>query len=94
MKKIKKFQREYRSKSMYETTASEERLYWLTVEFQSLESELDELIDLHQQGNLKLSDAWTLINTARVLKAASSELLHCLVKENIEKGNENGMEME
>lgn len=72
---------------MYEITASEERLYWLTVEFQSLESELDELIDLHQQGNLKLSDAWTLINTARVLKAASSELLHCLVKENIEKGN-------
>lgn len=82
MKRIKKFQQEYRSKSMYETTASEERLYWLTVEFQSLESELDELIDLHQQGNLKLSDAWTLINTARVLKSASSELLHCLVKEN------------
>ena len=79
MKRIKKFQQEYRSKSMYETTASEDRVCWMTVEFQSLESELDELIDLHQQGNLKLSDAWALINTARVLKAASSELLHCLV---------------
>lgn len=86
MKRIKKFQQEYRSKSMYEATASEERLYWLTVEFQSLESELDELIDLHQQGNLKLSDAWALINTARVLKATSSRLLHCLVKENNWKG--------
>lgn len=67
---------------MYETTASEERLYWLTVEFQNLESELDELIDLHQRGNLKLSDALALINTARDLKLASGELLHCLVKEN------------
>ena len=90
MKKIEKFQQGYRSKSMYETTASEERLYWLTVEFQSLEGELNELIELYQLGDLKLSDAWTLINTARVLKAASSELLHCLVKENIEKGNGNG----
>lgn len=90
MKKIEKFQQEYRSKSMYETTASEERLYWLTVEFQSLEGELNELIELYQLGDLKLSDAWALINTARVLKAASSELLHCLVKENIEKGNGNG----
>ena len=49
MKKIKKFQREYENKGMYETTASEERLYWLIVEFQNLESELDELIDLHQR---------------------------------------------
>lgn len=71
---------------MYETTASEERLYWLTIEFQSLEGELNELIELYQLGDLKLSDAWALINTTRVLKAASSELLHCLVKENIEKG--------
>nr|DAT45979.1 MAG TPA: hypothetical protein [Caudoviricetes sp.] len=39
MKKIKKFQQEYRGKSIYGTTASEERLYWLTVEFQSLEGE-------------------------------------------------------
>ena len=69
---------------MYETTASEERLYWLTIEFQSLESELDELIDLHQQGNLKPSDAWALINTARDLKATSSRLLHFLVKEEID----------
>lgn len=84
MKKIKKFQREYENKGMYETTASEERLYWLIVEFQNLESELDELIDLHQRGNLKLSDAWALINTARAIKAASSELLHCLVKEEID----------
>lgn len=84
MKKIKKFQREYGNKGMYETTASEERLYWLIVEFQNLESELDELIDLHQRGNLKLSDAWALINTARAIKAASSELLHCLVKEEID----------
>ena len=84
MKKIKNFQQEYRSKGMYETTASEERLYWLIVEFQNLESELDELIDLHQRGNLKLSDAWALINTARAIKAASSELLHSLVKEEID----------
>ena len=82
MKRIKKFQQEYRGKSIYETTASEERLYWLTVELQSLESELDELIDLHQQGNLKPSDTLALINTARDLKLASGELLHCLVKEN------------
>lgn len=82
MKKIKKFQQEYRGKSIYGTTASEERLYWLTVEFQSLEGELNELIDLHQQGNLKPSDALALINTARDLKLASGELLHCLVKEN------------
>lgn len=81
MKKIKKFKQEYRNKGMYETTASEERLYWLTVEFQNLESELDEFIDLHQRGNLKLSDALALINTARDLKAASGELLQCLVKE-------------
>lgn len=94
MKRIKKFQQEYRSKEANEITDSESELYLLTIELQSLESKLNKLIDLHQQGNLKLSDAWTLINTARVLKAASSELLHCLVKENIEKGNENGMEME
>lgn len=50
MKRIKKFQQEYRGKSIYGTTASEERLYWLTVEFQSLEGELNELIDLYQLG--------------------------------------------
>lgn len=82
MKKIKKFQREYKNKEANEITNSEVALYQLTVELQALKCELNKLIYLYQQCDAEPSDALALINAAKNFKWDSEEFLHYLIEEN------------
>lgn len=82
MKKIKKFQREYKNKEANEITNSEVALYQLTVELQALKCELNKLIYLYQQWDAEPSDVLALINAAKNFKWDSEEFLHYLIEEN------------
>lgn len=82
MKKIKKFQQEYGSKSMYEVTDAKAELYGLTIDLQDLKDEIKELIDLYQRGHAKPGDALLLVKMIGNMKWDAEEFLHYLVEEN------------
>ena len=82
MKKIKKFQQEYRDKEKYEVTDAKAELYGLTIDLQDLKDQIKELIDLYQRGQAKPGDALPLVKMIGSMKWDAEEFLHYLVEEN------------
>lgn len=82
MKKIKKFQQEYRDKETHEVTDAEAELYGLTVDLQVLKDEVKELVGLYRIGCAKSGDARLVISMVEEMKRDADEFLHYLVEEN------------
>lgn len=77
--KLKKFQREYKTKA--DAVKIETDMYELSVDIQEFKKELELIIDLYQQGEAKSEDAQEVVNLAESALVGANNLLWHMTEE-------------